>query len=118
MFTPRSMIKMAEEYLECKFYLFCHFTLLIYFISHHSDKQSFKLSATRKRTAVENIPNIVKRRRVPRAIQPSVAQAFKDFRPRYRRRQCVIVPPASSKSAENENEPQVTRSFIRLRGHN
>ena len=41
-FTPRSMIKTAEKYLECKFYCFCHCTLLIYFSSHRSDKKPFK----------------------------------------------------------------------------
>ena len=73
-------------------------------------------SATRKCAAVEDVTNTVKRRRAPRAIQPSVAQAFDDFGPRYRTRQLVIVPPASSDSAEKENEPQVTRSSLRLRG--
>lgn len=73
-------------------------------------------SATRKRVAVEDITNTVKRHRAPRAIQPSVAQAFEDFGPRYRTRQHVIVPPASSESAEKENEPQATRSSLRLRG--
>ena len=45
-FTPRSIIKTAEKYLECKFYPFCRCTsgLLIYFSFHRSDsdKQSFK----------------------------------------------------------------------------
>jgi hypothetical protein len=75
-------------------------------------------STTRKRAAAEDITNTAKRRRAPRAIQPSVAQVSEDFGPKYRTRRRAIVPGVSSESAEKENEPQATRTSLRLRGRN
>lgn len=77
-------------------------------------EEPMNASVTRKRVATEDITNISKRRRAPRAIQPSVAQAFEDFGPKYRTRQRARVPEAISVSAEKENEPQATRSSLRL----
>lgn len=77
-------------------------------------EEPMNASVTRKRVATEDITNISKRRQAPRAIQPSVAQAFEDFGPKYRTRQHARVPEAISVSAEKENEPQATRSSLRL----
>jgi len=75
-------------------------------------------STTLKRVAAEDITNTAKRRRAPCAIQPSVAQVFEDFGPKYRTRRRAIVHGVSSESAEKENEPQATQTSLRLQGRN
>jgi len=75
-------------------------------------------SAARKRLATDDITKITKRPRALRAVQPSVAQAFEDFGPKYRTRQRARVSLETPGSAQNENEPHATRTSLRLRGLN
>ena len=63
---------------------------------------------TGKRRAPEDITNIAKRRRAPRASQLSVAQVSEEFGPKYRSRQRGGVAEASRADGK-ENEP--TRSL-------
>ena len=71
-------------------------------------------SSARKRRAPEDITNISKRR-APRASQPTVAQAFEDFGPKYRtrRRGIVAEAPLASRAGGlgKENNSQPTRSL-------
>jgi hypothetical protein len=60
-------------------------------------------SSARKRRAPEDITNIVKRHRAPRASQPSVAQAFEEFGPKYRARRRGIVAEVPSVAGGKEN---------------
>ena len=59
---------------------------------------------SRKRVAIEDITNTVKRRRAPRVSQPSVAQAFEEFGPKYRTRRRGIFTEGSLGAGGNENE--------------
>jgi len=61
-------------------------------------------ASSRKRVAIEDITNTAKRRRAPRASQPTVAQAFEDFGPKYRTRRRGIVAEGSSGAGGKENE--------------
>jgi hypothetical protein len=60
-------------------------------------------SSARKRRAPEDITNSAKRHRAPRASQPSVAQAFEEFGPKYRTRRRGIVAEVPSGSGGKEN---------------
>ena len=73
-----------------------------------------KLPITRKCVAAEDITNTAKQRRAPRAVQPSVAQAFEEFGPRYRTRRRGVVAGMPSEAAEKENELPPTRSSLHL----
>ena len=68
-------------------------------------EQAINQSPIRKRRAPEEITNVTKRLRAPRATQLSVAQVFEEFGPKYRTRQRGVVAEVLSGTGEKENEP-------------
>lgn len=70
---------------------------------------------TRKWVATEDTTNTAKRQQAPCAVQLSMAEASKEFRPQYHMHHHNIV---TASSAEKENEPQVTWSSACLQGLN
>lgn len=71
-----------------------------------------KRSSTHKRRAPEDITNTAKRCRAPRASQPSVAQAFEEFGPKYCTRRRGIVTEAASEAGGKENLSQPIQSSL------
>ena len=60
-------------------------------------------SPGRKRQALEEMTNIAKRQRAPRAAQPSVSQVLQDYGPRYRARRSALMEGLSGGSDGKEN---------------
>lgn len=62
-----------------------------------------EISLGRKRQALEEVTNTTKRRRAPRAPQPTVAQVQESYGPRYRTRRSVRVAESSGGNGGKEN---------------
>ena len=66
-------------------------------------EQHLKKSLGHKRQALDEMTNTAKRRRAPRAAQPSVSQVLQDYGPRYRTRRNVPAEGLSGGSDGKEN---------------
>jgi hypothetical protein len=66
-------------------------------------EQHLDNSPGRKRQALEEMTNTAKRRRAPRAAQPSVSQVLQDYGPGYRTRRSALAEGSSGGSNGKEN---------------